>query len=413
LFDLAGGPGNAVTGSAQWYVDESQSVSRFRRHRDVVLVDQRGTGRSNPLNCTTLESGKPLDPVYPTREANACRDALAADSDLSQYTSENAARDLDRVREALGYGQMDIWAISYGTVLAQVYLKRFPARIRSAVLVGTAPMDNRSPLFHAANAQRVLDRLFLACESDSDCRSSYPELRQEWVALLKQIDRAPLPVAHKDTEPALTSSGTIEREVFGEKLRNVLYSTGGQRLVPWLVHRAAGGDYAPLLEELSLANGGSSALGLYFSVTCSEGTARIEPGEVDAATAHTFLGQYRVQVQTDACAAWPKSVLPGDFFEPVRSDVPVLLLAGEMDVVTPPAWAELVAKKLLNSRVVRFAHAGHIFWEWGPGIDHSSCYDDLAEQLYARGNVAEIDTSCAINIVLPPFYVPENGDTDR
>ncbi|HEV7501049.1 MAG TPA: alpha/beta fold hydrolase, partial [Vicinamibacteria bacterium] len=154
LFHLDGGPGVAASGAAGFYLGPG---SDYRRTRDVVLVDQRGTGGSGALRCPVLERRSPLDEYEPVDEVAGCRHKLEANADLRMYSTEIAAADLDRVRAALGYDRIDLWALSYGTRLAQVYLRSFGARVRSAVLVGFAPLDYKAPLFHAVAAQRVLD----------------------------------------------------------------------------------------------------------------------------------------------------------------------------------------------------------------------------------------------------------------
>src|ERR1051325_2884194 len=190
LFHLDGGPGVAASGAAGFYLGPG---SDYRRTRDVVLVDQRGTGGSSALRCPALERRSPLDEYEPVEEVAQCRRELEARTDLGLYSTESAAADLDRVRAALGYDRIDLWALSYGPRLAQVYLKSFGAHVRSAVLMGFAPLDYKAPLFHAAAAQRVLDLVLDGCQLDPDCAARYPDLRGEWRDLLGRLDRGPIP----------------------------------------------------------------------------------------------------------------------------------------------------------------------------------------------------------------------------
>jgi len=142
----------------------------------------RGTGQSNPLRCPAIEDhvrAEPEAPMFPPDLVADCARELAGTSDLSQYSTANAARDIDAVRAALGYERIDLNAASYGTTLALRYIQDFPDRVRSAVLVGAAPADKMPPAHHAVNAKRGLDLLFDACAADPDCARQYPDLRAE------------------------------------------------------------------------------------------------------------------------------------------------------------------------------------------------------------------------------------------
>jgi pimeloyl-ACP methyl ester carboxylesterase len=172
-----------------------------------------------------------------------------------------------------------------------------------------------------------------------------------------------------------------------------------------MINRAASGDFGPLVDALEPTGGPSSALGLYLSVTCAEGTARISLEEARRAAMGTFLGAYRAEAQIAACAEWPQAELPEAFFRPVRSDVPTLLLVGEVDVITPPAWSDQVAATLNHARVIRLPHAGHLLWSTGPEGAAGRCADELTAQFYHTVDVATLDTDCVQAVPEPPFFV--------
>ena len=228
----------------------------IRSPRDVVLVDQRGTGGSAALRCAAIERRPAWEDGSTAEDAAACRRELSARADLTRYTTEHAARDLDRVREALGAPSIDIWALSYGTRLAQVYLKRFPSRVHAAVLVGFAPLDYRTPLFHAVNAQRVLDLIFYECQRDSSCAERYPQLREDWQAVLRRVDGSPIRLTIQGSAVALG------RGRFGELFRNMLGTAAGQRAAAAIIHAAAHGDFAPFAAAAA-ASSPAVAEGLY------------------------------------------------------------------------------------------------------------------------------------------------------
>ena len=397
LFSLEGGPGMAATNGVGYFATEGRM---HWQDRDVVLVDQRGTGRSAPLRCPALEARHRLQRMYPPDAVRACRDALAPEHDLTQYTTIAAARDLDAVRQALGYDAIDFMGLSYGTRLAQTYARLYPQRVRAMVLLGTVPMDRRLPLDHAANGQAVLDAVFADCDADAACHAAFPELRQEWAGILARLDQSPIQVRFvRDGRDELID---IQRGPFGEAFRSLLLTTSGQRSVPYLIHQMASGDFQPFLEPL-LAPGASGGIadGLYLSVTCAEDTNRINPGEIAKSSEGTFLGRYRGDEQTGACHEWLSASIPVEQFAPARLDVPVLLLAGTMDYVTPLAWATEVASTLPNSRVVPIRHLGH----FPIGLSGMDCYDKIIAEFFQAGSAQSLDLACVGQMASPPFLV--------
>src|SRR5262249_14203289 len=175
LFDVAGGPGVPSSGAAGFYATDGKV---HRRHRDVVLLDQRGTGESSPLRCPELELPDPGTSMYPPDAVRRCRRTLEKHADLAQYTTANAAADLDAVRAALGYDQIDLFGLSYGSRLSLEYIRRYPARVHAAILIGTVADGKKLPLWHARNAQVVLDRIFEECGADRACHAAFPNVRQ-------------------------------------------------------------------------------------------------------------------------------------------------------------------------------------------------------------------------------------------
>ncbi len=376
LYDLAGGPGVAATGAAPYYATEGRI---HRRHRDVVLVDQRGTGRSNPLRCPALEAIDPFTGMYPPEAVRRCREELQRFADLSRYTTRDAVRDLDAVRAGLGHARIDIAALSYGTRLAQEYARRFPNRVHAMALFGTVADGAKLPLWHARNAQSVADRLVARCLADSTCSSAYPGLPAAWATAQAQLRGKPR----------------------AEAFRNVLAGAREHALVPGLIAQFARGNERPL-RELSRPTGGFIAAGLYLSVTCAEDTMHILPAERAAATAGTFLGTYRIDEQTAACRLWrvPR-VPPGPGARP-RSRVPVLFLAGELDHVTPVEWAHRAAREFPVSRVVEVKALGHI----PEGLEGMECADELLARFFERPRPAALDVSCLGRLRPPAFKLP-------
>jgi pimeloyl-ACP methyl ester carboxylesterase len=392
LFHLEGGPGLGASSVAGFYLGPGAS---YADTRDVVLVDQRGTGQSAALRCGAIERRPAWEDEYTAEDAAACSRELSAHADLTQYTTEHAARDLDRVREALGAPSIDVWALSYGTRLAQVYMKRFPSRVHAAVLVGFAPLDYRTPLFHAVNAQRVLDLIFYECQRDSSCAERYPQLREEWNAVLRRVDAGPIRLMVQDSAVALG------RGRFGELFRNTLTSAAGQRAAPAVIHAAAHGDFAPFA---AAAAGSSPAVaeGLYLSIVCTEAVPRI-PRDASAATAGTFLGDYRVSQERLACSAWPRAELPADFYDPPRTSIPLLVLSGSMDGVTTPDWARQFCSETAGCTFVSIPDLGHGPFDLGAWTE-GDCFDRVATQFFE--DPAQFDAACVAQMKPPPFKEP-------
>jgi pimeloyl-ACP methyl ester carboxylesterase len=361
LIVLAGGPGQAATELIGVFVRNRE----LRTRRDIVFIDQRGTGRSNPLDCDLYGhlSGpqRILAGPFPVDAVRKCRQKLSLVADLAQYTTAAAVDDVDDVRRWLGYDQVNLWGGSYGTRAAQVYLRRHGEHVRSAVLVGVLPVDELVPLHQAATAQRAVQILF-------DRNRQYPNLEREFRSVFDPANPATLGLA--------------------EGLRHALYTDDGASF-PALIHRAATGDRGPLEQRAIDAETAISALatGLNLSVTCAEDLPFLDDATIARETDGTFLGDLRVQRQRAACREWVRGAVPPDVHEPVRSAVPVLLLSGGRDPVTPPSFAEHVATTLTNSRHVVFPESAH--------GNLGDCGRRLLAAFIASADPAALNTSCA------------------
>jgi pimeloyl-ACP methyl ester carboxylesterase len=390
MFHLEGGPGIGATPVAPFYLGPGAA---YGAARDIVLIDQRGTGASAPLHCDDERLRAAWDDEFDPAGVEACRKALESHADLTQYSTENAAADIDDVRAALRYERIDIWALSYGTELAQVYMKRYAARVHSAVLVGFVPIDLRQPLFHAINGERTLDLLFYECARDPSCGQTYPTLRNDWTAVLHRLDSGPVPVEVKGRTIQL------RRGPFGELVRNMLGTASGQRAVPALIHAAKGGDFTGFVQS----NAGASAPvaeGLYLSIVCSEAQPRI-PVDVTPYTSSTFLGSYRVDQERAACAHWPRFPVPASFYSaPPDKGTPVLVVSGSMDHVATPDWGWEFCRTLTRCTFASIPDMGHGPFDldrWTGG----ECFDRIAVGFLS--DPAHPDLSCIARMRPPAF----------
>jgi pimeloyl-ACP methyl ester carboxylesterase len=396
IFFLAGGPGQAATAIAS----AGGFNPSLQEDRDLVFVDQRGTGASNPLECEL--PGTPADPqsylgdVFETTVFEKCRDALGSHADVTQYTTADAADDLDDVRVALGYGRINLIGGSYGTRAALIYMRRHPDGVRAAVLNGVAPPSLLNPLYHARNAQMAIDAVFAECAGDRACNAAFPRLPEEFHAVLERLEKQPARASMTGSATGAPTTVMLSRYAFAETIRMMLYGVNGSRHVPLVVHQAFRGDFSEVVQRAMDQRRGNSALqhGLLLATTCAEDVARIREDEIAAATTGTFLGPDRVMHQRAVCAIWPKGHVDTADVAPVRSDAPVLLFSGTLDPVTPPIWAEDALRSLPNGR--------HIVVPGAHGVG-GMCVGQIIGDFLAAGSAKDLRTSCTQGIRLPPF----------
>ena len=402
LFLFAGGPGQAATTLGPLV---KLAFDKVRADRDIILVDQRGTGGSNPLSCNLFDGSlaSVLRTSWPEDEIRACAAKLPAD--LRFYTTFEAVRDLDDIRAALGYETINLWGGSYGTRVALTYLQRYPERTRAAILDGVAPFQNKLPLYMARDAQLALSSMYKACAAETSCREAFPELEAKLQQVLTALRAAPVRGTYRHPRTANPEEVTISADAFGAIIRAALYIPQYTSLLPLTITRASEGDFAPLL-ALGVASSQWSAetmsFGQTLSVLCAEDLSRIKPEEVAPATDGTFLGASVFASWSGLCAAWPRAPLPKDFHEEVRSTAPVLILSGELDPVTPPSWGEVVAEGLTKHLQVIVPGAGH-------GVSHLGCVPKLIESFIESAATEGLDSSCVKEHQRLPFFLTNTG----
>ncbi|MFY2559643.1 alpha/beta hydrolase [Corallococcus terminator] len=403
LVFLAGGPGQAATRTAQMLL----AVERIRRHRDIVLVDQRGTGDSSPLDCELHEEGEGLSARFEEGDAprrlRECRERWNAD--VRQYTTPIAMEDLDEVRAALGYEKLNLWGVSYGTRAALVYMRQFPERVRTAILDGVAPMGLYLPLYMPRDGQRALELLLSHCEQDAVCEKTFPKLRSRTEALLAKLAEAPARVKVPHPLTGVPEDIVLSQQAFLGALFTQLYSAEGASLVPLMLDRVTRDDWAPFV-ALSVGSGDTLertlSRGLQFAVICAEDTPFLTKEAVEREAKGTWFGARMGLEMMAVCEGWPRATLPPGYRDAVVSDVPTLLLSGELDPVTPPAWGE-EAKRTLK-------HGLHVVV---PGVGHNAlvadCARSLMVDLVAKGSVEGLNPSCGGSLSRPPFFTSFAG----
>ena len=397
LFYFAGGPGSAATEDAPGI---ARALAKIRQHRDLVFVDQRGTGQSYPLDCKFYDPKNPqsyFGYFFPLDEVRQCRRELEPKADLTLYTTTIAVDDLDEVRAALGYEKINLFGGSYGTRAAMVYLRQHPKHVRTVMLQGVSPTNQHLPKDYAEQTERALQGVLSECLADEACNKAFPNVKSDAKAVLDRLMKGPVDVEFQPQGSTSPIKVSLSRDVAAEAVRYMLYSPGGASRVPLFLHLAAEGNFVPLTQAAfnfrrNLVGTGSN--GMYLTVTCAEDLAWIKRKEDEGLAQNTFLGEYRLRQQREACALWPRAPIPSDYGKPVRSDVAVLMLTGEWDPVTPPVNGDAVARTLPNSLHVVIPDGAHGLG----GLEGLDCVENLQTRFVETGTSKGLDTACVKNI---------------
>lgn len=407
LFILAGGPGQAASALGPF----AAALTGVRKERDLVLIDQRGTGRSSPLDCAALkpdprpESAIELDPVP---KARACAAELAARGvDAAQYTTAAWVADLDAARAALGYDQVNLWGGSYGSRVALEYLRRHPERVRSLVLDGVAPPAMRISLDVWVSRDAALSAAVAACRDSPACAATHRDLAAELDAIGVALGPRGREVTVGDPATGKAETLHLSFDHVVAALHPLTYVPELRALLPEVIGRAAGGDFGPLFAAVSMLTNDLAEqmnTALHYSVTCAEDVPRIAPSDASRALAGTRAPALAKRALA-VCAVWPRGRMPADAATPVQSDVPALLLSGGLDPVTPPANGDEVARTLPRSRHVIARGYGHI-------VSHHACAPRLIAAFVERGSVDRLPAGCIEHFATskpPPLWPDRLG----
>lgn len=391
LFILVGGPGQSAI---EVFPVMFATFFRIHRDRDIILVDQRGTGKSHPLQCMDAED-ESLEEEQVISLLKECPNKLEAD--LRYYTTDIAMQDLDAVRSALGYESINLYGASYGTRAALVYLKLYPERVRSIML--DAVVDPAFVLYQdaAQDGQRALDLFFERCQTDEVCRSTYPDVRSEFDALVKKLEEEPVDVTIPHPVTGNPLQLTLTSTLLTNIIFNTLYAPELVAMLPFAIHQAYIEDnYAPLITQAYLIDAGIYD-GMFYAVTCTEDAPLISAG-----TGEQDMFENSLQTFVEVCKAWPQGEPPQVVHEAVASDVPVLMLSGEADPITPPWHAEQLASSLNNSLHLIFKGMGH-------GNSIHECTMRIMASFVESASINGLDTTCMENVEPPPFFVDFSG----
>jgi len=400
LIFFAGGPGQAATEA--WPL-VSQALRKVNENRDILLVDQRGTGQSNPLKCPEVELDEALAQDW-DELARTTRECLeSVDGDPRFYTTTIAMHDIDAARAALGYDKVNLFGGSYGTRAAQVYLRLFPERVRTVVLDGVVPQTLALGTEHAAKLDQTLHRVLTACDGDAACSSAFPGTADKLKELAARLEEEPVTVtlAHPSTGKPVTL--TYDREVLASSLRFLAYSADTQAMLPLLIHEAWEEQrFDRLASQMLIAATGlqqSISQGMEMSVMCAEDYPLFpENPETD----DYLMGDMIHKAVAIQCGVWPQGPVPKGFHEPVTADVPVLLLSGELDPVTPPEYGDVVAAHFPQVTHLVARGQGHI-------VTTRGCMGELVSEFIDAGAFDDVDTACMEQLQKTPYFISLTG----
>lgn len=393
LFVVAGGPGEAGTQFFAWLPGVFTDVHATR---DIVLIDQRGTGASHALRLPQMPDTSGLSEAAMRARFSAwLKNGLASiDADPRSYTTTVAADDIDAVRAALGYQKIDLYGTSYGGTLVQYYLRQHPDRAGLAVLDGSTPVD--VPVFErmAASSQAALDLLFRRCARDPACHHAFPRLREEWASTLHRL-ATPLTVVDAKTG----KKAVVDKVMLAEAIHSALRTESTAALIPLAIHLVARNQWVEAARLIGTSPSTGPVLLMDEEIRCAEAWARFDP----AAVARQGAGSYALPLElaqaeqrAAMCRYLPKGAVPPDDAVPVRSGTPVLWLVGDGDPQDPPANLTRIPVQEPNSRIVVMPAQQHVVGQIG-------CMPRVIAAFLDAGSVGRLDTSCVAEHAPPPF----------
>ncbi|MGN2244099.1 alpha/beta hydrolase [Frateuria sp. GZRR33] len=405
LVFLAGGPGQAAT---ETWPMIAPALDPLLAHRNVLLIDQRGTGKSNPLDCKAADKNDRIGAVAGfdaerlRAQVAACLKEVQAKADPRFYTTTAAVADLEDVRQALGAPSFDLVGVSYGTRVAQQYAMHHPDAVRSILLDGVVPNQLVLGEDFARNLEDALKAQFARCTAE--CKARFGDPYQTLYQLRDALRANPHKVSFRDPQTYQSVERTLSDDALASVVRLFAYSPVTTALLPLSIDAAAHGDVGPLLGQAKLISGDmadSMNGGMQSSVICSEDADLLQPRPQDA---DTILGTRMIDTLQAVCSVWPHGTRPADFHQPLKTAIPTLLLSGQFDPVTPPRYGEEVLKGLSNGRHLVLNGQGH-------NVIAAGCMPTLVKNFVEKLDPAKLDASCLDRLQPTPLFIDFNGAT--
>lgn len=399
---LAGGPGQSAIDT---WPSVAPAMASLRRHRHVLLMDQRGTGGSHALRCEALASmDETLTPSIDTvrQLTAACLEEVSRFADPRHYSTTDAVADLEDLRQAIGAPLFNLVGISYGTRVAQQYMNRHPQALRSVVLDSPVPNTHTLGEAQAVNLDNALKAQFAVCTAEPACAQAFGDPYATLIRLRDALNAQPRTVSWPDPHDFGHEEQQLDGGGVATLARFYAYAPETAALLPLVLHEAAAGRFAPLMGQLDVIMAGMEELagsGMPLSVICTEDADHIVPDPRDA---DTVMGTLMNEIIAVQCALWPRGEVPDDFNTAVSGNLPVLVLAGEFDPVTPPRFGEEIVAGLDNALLIVAAGQSH-------AVSGRGCLPKLVGRFVDTLEPGELDLSCTELFGATPAFIDYNG----
>ncbi len=400
---IAGGPGQ---GSVQFYTAYSVAFEDIRRNRDILLIDQRGTGESATMDCEfddDVVEGK-YSVELTVKYTKTCLEQLPHDPRF--FTTSVAVTDMEAVREALGYPSLNLYGISYGTRVAQHFARRYPGSTRSIVLDGVVPPQLPLGPEIATESQRAIDKILARCAEYEACNERFPDLAEVFSRVVADLRSAGVPIIVPEPSTGRPEEVTFGALEFSAAVRLLAYHPNTMALLPLLIHEAGTGNYVPLASQYMMtmiALTDAMSLGMHNSVMCTEDVPFYDESTIDyAGLEASYMGTFQLEALEAICSIWPAGPIDPEFKVPLATDLPVLLLSGDADPITPPRYADLAAVDLENAVHLIGTDQGH--GQLGVG-----CTRRIVADFIETADPAALDAECLKRSFVMPFFLDFSG----
>ncbi|NQV85621.1 MAG: alpha/beta hydrolase [Woeseiaceae bacterium] len=400
---IAGGPGQ---GSVEFYASYPWAFEDVRKNRDILLIDQRGTGESATMDCEfddDLVEGE-YSTELTVKYTRQCLEQVPYDP--RYFTTSIAVTDIEAVREALGYSALNLYGVSYGTRVAQHFARRYPESTRTVVIDGVVPPQISLGPEIATESQKAVDNILARCAEEAACNERFPDIAGDFRVIVAALRASPeqIRVPHPST-------GRMEDVSFGAgelaaAIRLLAYHPNSIAMMPLLIHEAGAGNYVPLASQYlmtMIAMMDSMSLGMHNSVMCAEDVPFYDKTTIDydGLTA-SYMGTFQLEALEAICSVWPAGPIDDEFKLPLPTSLPVLLLSGDADPITPPRYAELAAVNLSNARHLIGKDQGH-------GQIGVGCTPRLIADFIASADPKSVDAKCLERSFVMPFFLDFSG----
>ena len=402
---IAGGPGQ---GSVEFYLLVRNPFEPLRRDRDILLIDQRGTGESSRMDC-------PLDDEQLLFESGLSRDDTMAyieqclgelPHDPRYFTTSVAVTDIEAIREALGYAALNLYGISYGSRVAQHFARRYPESTRTVVIDGVVPPQISLGPEIATESQKAVDNILARCVADAACNARFPDIASTFDRVVAELREAPVDVVVPHPNTGRTERLNFGPGEFAGAVRLLVYSSNTIALLPLFIHEAGQGNHAPLAAQFMLTAlqlQDALAIGMHNAVMCTEDVPFLDTTTIDHdLIAASYMGSFQLEMLESMCSVWPDGPIDAEFKVPLATDIPFLLLSGDADPITPPRYADMAAVDLDNARHLVGKHQGH-------GQITVGCMGRIVADFVASADPASLDTECLERSFVTPFFLDFAG----